>query len=85
MLQDADGHTDPNQVLKVVFKYGIGGFFGMTNLEREWRVGRQLARIAEPGNALPGFMSTGAGVVTTGGQFRGSLFEYQAAFMLCMT
>ena len=72
LLQDAAGRTDPDHVLKVVFKFGIGGLFGMTNLEREWRVGRQLALLAEPGRALPGFMGTGAGVVTASGQFRGA-------------
>ncbi len=71
LLHNAEGFTDPNQVLKVVFKFGIGGLFGMTNLEREWRVGRQLALLTEPGIALPGFMGTGAGVVTVGGQFTG--------------
>ncbi|KAA6416582.1 MAG: hypothetical protein FRX49_13443 [Trebouxia sp. A1-2] len=63
LLQDAEGRTDPNHVLKVVFKFGIGGLFGMTNLEREWRVGRQLALLTEPGAALPGFMGTGAAMV----------------------
>ena len=71
LLQDASGNVDMTQVLKVVFKFGIGGLFGMTNLEREWRVGRQLALLAEPGKALPGFMRTGAAVVTDSGQFRG--------------
>lgn len=70
-MQDADGKVDATQVLKVVFKFGIGGIFGMTNLEREWRVGRQLALLAEPGRALPGFMQTGAAVVTDSGLFRG--------------
>lgn len=73
LLQDNNGKTDPNQVLKAVFKFGIGGFFGMTNLEREWRVGRQLALLSAPGEALPGFMGTGAGVVTKSGKFRGVL------------
>ena len=72
-MQDAEGTTDPNQVLKVVFKFGIGGLFGMTNLEREWRVGRQLALLTEPGVALPGFMGTGAGVITMSGQFTGTV------------
>jgi len=71
LLQDAEGTTDPNHVLKVVFKFGIGGLFGMTNLEREWRVGRQLALLTEPGAALPGFMGTGAGVITMSGHFTG--------------
>lgn len=73
MLNDNNGKPDPNQVLKAVFKFGIGGFFGMTNLEREWRVGRQLALLSAPGEALPGFMGTGAGVVTKSGNFRGVL------------
>ncbi len=60
--------------MKAVFKFGIGGLFGMTNLEREWRVGRQLALLTEPGEALPGFMGTGAGVVTKSGKFRGTVF-----------
>lgn len=71
LLQRADGTLDPNQVLKVVFKFGIGGLFGMTDLEREWRVGRHLALLTEPGDALPGFMGTGAGIVTKSGKFRG--------------
>ncbi|KAL3151979.1 hypothetical protein ABBQ32_001101 [Trebouxia sp. C0010 RCD-2024] len=75
LLQDNDGNTDPNQVLKAVFKFGIGGFFGMTNLEREWRVGRQLALLSAPGEALPGFMGTGAGVVTKSGKFRAMILE----------
>lgn len=82
LLQDAEGTTDPNHVLKVVFKYGIGGLFGMTNLEREWRVGRQLALLTEPGMALPGFMGTGAGVVTTSGQFTGNRHNLTPAFAL---
>ncbi len=48
----------------------------MTNLEREWRVGRQLALLTEPGEALPGFMGTGAGVVTKSGKFRGTVFHF---------
>ena len=47
----------------------------MTNLEREWRVGRQLAPLAEPSLALPGFMGTGPGVVTTSGHFTGVLIR----------
>ena len=73
LLEDNAGNTDPNQVLKAVFKFGIGGLFGMTNLEREWRVGRQLALLTQPGEALPGFMGTGAGIVTKSGKFRGTL------------
>ena len=75
LLQDGTGNVDTGQVLKVVFKFGIGGIFGMTNLEREWRVGRQLALLAEPGKALPGFMSTGAAIVTDSGHFRGLLLQ----------
>lgn len=71
LLQNAAGKSDPNQVLKAVFKFGIGGLFGMTNLEREWRVGRQLSLLTNPGEALPGFMGTGPGVVTKSGKFRG--------------
>ena len=73
LLQRADGSTDPDQVLKVVFKFSLGGVFGMTNLEREWRVGQHLALLTEPGEALPGFMGTGVGIVTKSGQFRGDL------------
>ena len=76
LLQDASGNVDMTQVLKVVFKFGIGGLFGMTNLEREWQVGRQLALLAEPGKALPGFMQTGAAVVTDSGQFRGDIQKH---------
>ena len=75
LLQDGTGKVDTGQVLKVVFKFGIGGIFGMTNLEREWRVGRQLALLAEPGKALPGFMRTGAAIVTDSGHFRGALLQ----------
>ncbi|KAL0030818.1 hypothetical protein WJX77_007974 [Trebouxia sp. C0004] len=75
LLQKADGSVDPDQVLKVVFKFGIGGLFGMTNLEREWRVGRHLALLTEPGEALPGFMGTGAGIVTKSGKFRAMILE----------
>lgn len=75
LLQDNDGKVDPNQVLKAVFKFGIGGLFGMTNLEREWRVGRQLALLTEPGEALSGFMGTGSGVVTKSGKFRAMFLE----------
>ena len=73
LLHDGNGKVDHNQVLKAVFKFGIGGLFGMTNLEREWRVGRQLALLTDPGEALPGFMGTGPGIVTKSGQFRGVL------------
>ncbi|DBA71037.1 TPA: hypothetical protein ACH3X2_011464 [Trebouxia sp. C0005] len=75
LLQNADGSVDPDQVLKVVFKLGIGGLFGMTNLEREWRVGRHLALLTEPGEALPGFMGTGAGIVTKSGKFTAMILE----------
>ncbi|KAL0026874.1 hypothetical protein WJX77_008256 [Trebouxia sp. C0004] len=75
LLQDTEGTTDPNHVLKVVFKFGIGGLLGMTNLEREWRVGRQLALLTEPGASLPGFMGTGAGVITMSGHFTAIVLE----------
>lgn len=85
LLQRADGTPDPNQVLKVVFKFGIGGLFGMTDLEREWRVGRHLALLTKPGDALPGFMGTGAGIVTKSGKFRGeaSMCSGTQACCLC--
>lgn len=63
----------------------------MTNLEREWRVGRQLALLTEPGAALPGFMGTGAGVVTMSGQFTGTVMPCRSpvaitsALPCCMT
>ena len=79
LLQNADGSVDPDQVLKVVFKLGIGGLFGMTNLEREWRVGRHLALLTEPGEALPGFMGTGAGIVTKSGKFTGKTNGFRLA------
>lgn len=84
LLQKADGSVDLDQVLKVVFKFGIGGVFGMTNLEREWRVGRHLALLTEPGEALPGFMGTGAGIVTKSGKFRGETngFLFSAGLLL---
>ena len=83
LLQKADGTVDPDQVLKVVFKFGIGGVFGMTNLEREWRVGRHLALLTEPGEALPGFMGTGAGIVTKSGKFRGDFNACCTAQAFC--
>ncbi len=83
LLQKADGSVDPDQVLKVVFKFGIGGLFGMTNLEREWRVGRHLALLTEPGEALPGFMGTGAGIVTKSGKFRGETNASCSAQTFC--
>lgn len=76
LLQDGNGKVDTNQVLKAIFKFGIGGLFGMTNLEREWRVGRQLSLLTDPGEALPGFMGTGSGVVTKSGKFRGMLTTF---------
>jgi hypothetical protein len=56
---------------KLYSSLALGAFFGMTNLEHEWRVGRQLALLTEPGAALPGFMGTGAGVITMSGHFTG--------------
>lgn len=79
LLQDGNGKVDTNQVLKAIFKFGIGGLFGMTNLEREWRVGRQLSLLTDPGEALPGFMGTGSGVVTKSGKFRGVLTPFNTA------
>lgn len=87
-MQNGTGEVDTHQVLKVVFKLGIGGLSGMTNLEREWRVGRHLALLAEPGKALPGFMQTGAAVVTDSGQFRGdsiSVTQQQCDMQMCCT
>ena len=71
MLQDAQGRPDPNKVLKATFKLSLGGIAGMTHMEREWAVGRRLAPLEKPAKATPGFMATGAAVVTKSGIFRG--------------
>ena len=73
LLQRADDTVDPDQVLKVVFRFSLGGLFGMTDLEREWKVGRHLALLTQSGKGFSGFMSTGAGVVTKSGQFKGMM------------
>ena len=45
----------------------------MTHMEREWAVGRRLAPLEKLDKALPGFMATGAAVLTRAGTFKGKL------------
>lgn len=71
LLQDAQGRPDPDKVLKATFKLSLGGIAGMTHMEREWAVGRRLAPLEKLDKALPGFMATGAAVLTRAGSFRG--------------
>ena len=71
LLQDSQGHPDPDKVLKATFKLSLGGIAGMTHMEREWAVGRRLAPLEKLDKALPGFMATGAAVLTRAGSFRG--------------
>ncbi|DBA73916.1 hypothetical protein WJX79_008469 [Trebouxia sp. C0005] len=75
LLQDAQGRPDPNKVLKATFKLSLGGIAGMTHMEREWAVGRRLAPIEKPDKGIPGFMATGAAVVTRSHVFRGFILE----------
>lgn len=72
LLQDAQGRPDPDKVLKATFKLSLGGIAGMTHMEREWAVGRRLAPLEKLDKALPGFMATGAAVLTRAGSFRGA-------------
>ena len=72
LLQDAQGRPDPDKVLKATFKLSLGGIAGMTHMEREWAVGRRLAPLDKLDKALPGFMATGAAVLTRAGSFRGA-------------
>ena len=83
LLQDAQGRPDPNKVLKATFKLSLGGIAGMTHMEREWAVGRRLAPIEKPDKGIPGFMATGAAVVTRSHVFRGELPLVWLAFMQC--
>ena len=53
----------------------------MTHMEREWAVGRRLAPLEKLDKALPGFMATGAAVLTRAGSFRGM----QHTTQLCLT
>ena len=71
LLQDAQGRPDPDKVLKATFKLSLGGIAGMTHMEREWAVGRRLAPLEKGDKGLPGFMATGAAVLTRAGSFRG--------------
>ena len=75
MLEDGQGRTDPDKVLKATFKWSLGGIAGMTHMEREWQVGRALSALEETDKGVPGFMSTGAAVVTKSGIFRGIATE----------
>ena len=83
LLQDAQGRPDPNKVLKATFKLSLGGIAGMTHMEREWAVGRRLAPIEKPDKGIPGFMATGAAVVTRSHVFRGEFLLVWLAFMHC--
>jgi len=83
LLQDAQGRPDPNKVLKATFKLSLGGIAGMTHMEREWAVGRKLAPIEKPDKGIPGFMATGAAVVTRSHVFRGRFLLVWLAFMQC--
>lgn len=82
LLQDAQGRPDPNKVLKATFKLSLGGIAGMTHMEREWAVGRRLAPIEKPDKGIPGFMATGAAVVTRSHVFRGDCLLW-LTFMQC--
>lgn len=73
LLQDAQGRPDPNKVLKATFKFSLGGIAGMTHMQREWAVGRRLAPLEKLDKALPGFMATGAAVLTRAGTFKGTM------------
>ncbi|KAL3148346.1 hypothetical protein ABBQ38_013803 [Trebouxia sp. C0009 RCD-2024] len=75
LLQDAQGRPDPDKVLKATFKFSLGGIAGMTHMEREWAVGRRLAPLEKLDKALPGFMATGAAVLTRAGTFKGFVLE----------
>ena len=83
LLQDAQGRPDPNKVLKATFKLSLGGIAGMTHMEREWAVGRRLAPIEKPDKGIPGFMATGAAVVTRSHVFKGKVLLVWLAFMQC--
>lgn len=80
LLQDAQGRPDPNKVLKATFKLSLGGIAGMTHMEREWAVGRRLAPIEKPGGGIPGFMATGAALVTKSHVFRGVFYRHYNHF-----
>jgi len=71
LLQDAQGRPDPNKVLKATFKLSLGGIAGMTHMEREWAVGRRLAPLERAEKGIPGFMATGAALVTKSRIFKG--------------
>lgn len=75
LLEDGKGHTDPHKVLKATFKWSLGGIAGMTHMEREWQVGRALSALENTDKGVPGFMATGAAVVTKSGVFRGFILE----------
>lgn len=75
LLQDAQGRPDPNKVLKATFKLSLGGIAGMTHMEREWAVGRRLAPLEKADKGIPGFMATGAALVTRSNVFKGFILE----------
>lgn len=75
LLEDGQGRTDPDKVLKATFKWSLGGIAGMTHMEREWQVGRALSALEDTDKGVPGFMSTGAAVVTKSGIFRGTVAQ----------
>ena len=65
-VKDKAGNVDMSQVLKVSYSAAL-----LSNIKREWEIGRRLNSLAEPATALNGYMGTGAGVEKDG-QFLGT-------------
>ena len=60
-VKDKAGNVDMSQVLKVSYSAAL-----LSNIKREWEIGRRLNSLAEPATALNGYMGTGAGIEKDG-------------------
>ena len=65
-VKDKAGNVDMSQVLKVSYSAAL-----LSNIKREWEIGRRLNSLAEPQHALNGYMGTGAGIQKENGKFLG--------------
>ncbi|KAK9861793.1 hypothetical protein WJX84_005472 [Apatococcus fuscideae] len=68
-VKDKAGNVDMSQVLKVSYSAAL-----LSNIKREWEIGRRLNSLAEPTAALNGYMGTGAGIEKDG-KFLGMMLE----------
>lgn len=60
-VKDKAGNVDMSQVLKVSYSAAL-----LSNIKREWEIGRRLNSLVDPNAALNGYMGTGAGIERDG-------------------